>query len=62
MDNSRIPKQILYRELSEGTRNVGRPKLASRNRVKRPRWSFLSLLRTGVWLPRIEWGGELLFS
>ena len=36
MGNSRISKEILYRELSEGTRNVGRRMLVSRTSVKRP--------------------------
>lgn len=34
MDNSRIPKQILYRELSDGTHNVGRPTFRFKDQCK----------------------------
>ena len=34
MDNSRIPKQILHGKLSEGTHNVGRPKLRLEDQCK----------------------------
>ena len=34
MNNSRIPKQILYGELSEGTRNVGPPTLPFKDQCR----------------------------
>ena len=34
MDNSRIPKQILYGELYESTCNIGRPKLCFKHHCK----------------------------
>ena len=40
MDNPRISKQILYGELSEGTRNVGRPKLRFNDQRKTPMMEF----------------------
>ena len=40
MDDSRIPKQILYRELSEGTRDVGRPKLRFKDQCKTSMMEF----------------------
>jgi len=35
MDNSRLPKQILYSQMKEGTRGVGRPRLRFKDTVKR---------------------------
>ena len=40
MDNSRIPKQILYGELFEGTRNIGRPKLGLKDQCKTAMMEF----------------------
>ena len=40
MGNSRIPKQILYGELSEGTRNVGRLELCFKDQCKTSMMEF----------------------
>ena len=35
LDNTRLPKQILYSQLKEGHRSVGRPKLRFKDTIKR---------------------------
>ena len=35
MDDSRLPKQILYSQLKEGLPGIGRPRLRFKNTVKR---------------------------
>ena len=35
MDDSRLPKQILYSQLKEGLRGIGRPRLRFKDTVKR---------------------------
>ena len=35
MDDSRLPKQILYSQLKEGLRGIGRPSLKFKDTVKR---------------------------
>ena len=35
MDNTRLPKQILYSQLKEGTRGIGRPRLRFKDTFKR---------------------------
>ena len=35
MDDSRLPKQILYSQLKEGLRGIGRPRLRFKDTVRR---------------------------
>lgn len=54
LDNTRIPKQVLYSQLAEGSRGIGRPKLRFKDTIRRNlkdkeislgRWQKLSLDR-----------------
>lgn len=47
LDNSRLPKQILYSQLREGSRGIGRPKLRYKGTIKR------NLKRKGI--PQGSW-------
>ena len=63
MENTRLPKQILYSQLKNGTRGVGRPRLRFKDTVKRNlknkqislgRWQKLSQKRD-EWRSKIHW-------